>query len=85
MKPRNFSIMLGVAIASAALFYFGREHWGHFFGVLPYLLFLSCPLMHLFMHHGHKHGRATVTRHGNQELPGSAALGAVESAKSNPC
>lgn len=53
---RTFSIMLAVAIASAALFYFGREHWGHVFGALPYLLFLSCPLMHLFMHHGHGRG-----------------------------
>jgi hypothetical protein len=22
-------------------------------GMLPYLLFLACPLMHLFHHHGH--------------------------------
>jgi hypothetical protein len=22
-------------------------------GALPFFLFLSCPLMHLFMHHGH--------------------------------
>jgi hypothetical protein len=27
-------------------------------GVLPFLLLLACPLMHLFMHHGHGgHGR----------------------------
>jgi hypothetical protein len=25
-------------------------------GVLPYLLLLACPLMHVFMHHGHQHG-----------------------------
>ncbi len=29
------------------------EHWQHLIYVLPYLLLLSCPLMHLFMHHGH--------------------------------
>ncbi|WP_433705992.1 DUF2933 domain-containing protein [Paraburkholderia sacchari] len=32
------------------------EHRTHFLGALPYLLLLSCPLMHLFMHHGHGHG-----------------------------
>jgi hypothetical protein len=26
------------------------EHWQHLIVALPYLLFLSCPLMHLFMH-----------------------------------
>ena len=25
----------------------------HALGALPYLLLLACPLMHLFMHHGH--------------------------------
>lgn len=49
--------MLLVGVASAALFYLLREHWGHVFGLLPYLLFLACPVMHLFMHAGHRHGR----------------------------
>jgi len=31
-----------------------KGFWGsHFFGALPFLLLLACPLMHLFMHHGH--------------------------------
>lgn len=34
-------------------FYLITEHTAHVFGALPYLLFLACPLMHLFMHHGH--------------------------------
>jgi len=34
-------------------FFLITEHWAHLFGVLPYLLLLACPLMHLFMHHGH--------------------------------
>ncbi|WP_439896134.1 DUF2933 domain-containing protein [Rhizobium aegyptiacum] len=25
----------------------------HVLGILPWLLILACPLMHLFMHHGH--------------------------------
>lgn len=38
------------------------EHWQHLIYVLPYLLLLSCPLMHLFMHNGHgghHHGQKT--------------------------
>lgn len=41
--------------AAIALFYLLTEHRAHFLGVLPYLLLLACPLMHLFMHHGHGH------------------------------
>jgi Protein of unknown function (DUF2933) len=36
-----------------ALFFLWTEHRAHFLGVLPFLLLLACPLMHLFMHHGH--------------------------------
>jgi len=32
------------------------EHTAHVFGALPWLLLAACPVMHLFMHHGH-HGR----------------------------
>ncbi|WP_238564935.1 DUF2933 domain-containing protein [Sphingobium bisphenolivorans] len=55
--------MFAVAVVAAVLFFVGREHWGHIFGFLPYLLFLACPLMHLFMHHshGHHHGAARST------------------------
>lgn len=37
-------------------FFLFTEHRAHLFGILPYLLVLLCPLMHLFMHHGHGHG-----------------------------
>ncbi|MGZ3182066.1 MAG: DUF2933 domain-containing protein [Telluria sp.] len=40
-------------LAVAAYFLFA-EHRAHLMGVLPYLLVLACPLMHLF-HHGHHH------------------------------
>jgi len=47
-----------VDFAAAALFYLLSEHQAHFFGVLPWLILLACPLMHLFMHHGHgEHGQ----------------------------
>lgn len=34
-------------------FYLLTEHTAHVLGALPFLLFAACPLMHLFMHHGH--------------------------------
>lgn len=33
-------------------FFLITEHRTHLFGVLPYLLFLACPLMHCFHRHG---------------------------------
>jgi hypothetical protein len=36
-------------------FFLMMEHTAHIFGVLPWLLILACPLMHLFMHRGHGH------------------------------
>ncbi len=33
-------------------YYLITEHTAHLFGILPFLIFLLCPLMHLFMHHG---------------------------------
>lgn len=47
---------LGLLVLGAVAAYFLlREHRAHVFSALPYLLLLSCPLMHLFMHHGHGH------------------------------
>ena len=42
-----------VAFAAVAAFFLLTEHRAHLFGVLPYLLLLACPLMHLFHHGGH--------------------------------
>ena len=53
-KSRSAIAML--AFAAVAVFLLFSERRAHFLGVLPYLLLLSCPLMHLFMHHGHGHG-----------------------------
>ncbi|WP_229514027.1 DUF2933 domain-containing protein [Paraburkholderia terrae] len=52
-KSRSAIALL--VFAAIALFLLFSEHRAHFLGVLPYLLLLSCPLMHLFMHHGHGH------------------------------
>jgi hypothetical protein len=34
-------------------YFLWTEHRAHVIQVLPYLFLLACPLMHLFMHHGH--------------------------------
>jgi hypothetical protein len=39
-----------LALAAVLLF---TEHRAHMLGILPYLILLACPLMHLFMHHDH--------------------------------
>lgn len=57
-----FIVMLVTALVAAASFYVLTEHWNHALGLLPYLLFLACPLMHLFMHRGHHH-------HGSKSSP----------------
>ncbi|MHB0671704.1 DUF2933 domain-containing protein [Roseomonas mucosa] len=50
-RSRTGIVVIGLGLVAA--FYVLREHYAHVFGVLPYLLLLACPLMHLFMHHGH--------------------------------
>jgi len=45
-------------------FFLLTEHRAHVLGALPWLLLLACPLMHLFMHHGHgDHGGAEEQTH----------------------
>lgn len=45
-------VLLGFLLIAGFLLF--TEHRAHLLGFLPYLLFLACPLMHLF-HHGHGH------------------------------
>jgi hypothetical protein len=68
--PRGANILLA-GILLVAAFYLITEHGGHLFGVLPFLLLLCCPLMHLFVHHGHggdwsPDGGADAGRYPNQ-------------------
>jgi hypothetical protein len=51
----RFGIGLLVFLAIGA-YLLTTEHRAHVIGFLPWLLLLACPLMHLFMHHGHGHG-----------------------------
>jgi peptidoglycan/LPS O-acetylase OafA/YrhL len=50
--PFGFVLCGFLAVAG---FFLLTEHTAHVFGALPYLLLAACPLMHIFMHHGHGH------------------------------
>jgi hypothetical protein len=57
-----------VGFLAVAGYFLVTEHTAHVVGALPWLLLLACPLMHLFMHHGHgghRHG------HGQRDGPDS--------------
>ncbi|ASR09908.1 hypothetical protein CHY08_22585 (plasmid) [Rhizobium leguminosarum bv. viciae] len=58
----SYSRTAFIAFAAIALAAITYEHRVHVLGNLPWLLILACPLMHLFMHHGHRghsgHGHA---------------------------
>lgn len=56
-----------VVLAAVAGFFLLSEHRAHFLGALPYLLLLACPLMHVFMHHGH-HGAHPAAKPGNEPI-----------------
>ena len=63
----RYAIGLLVMGAIAAYFLLS-EHRAHFLGALPLLLLLSCPLMHVFMHHGHggHGGGGHASHHGGE-------------------
>nr|WP_223620586.1 DUF2933 domain-containing protein [Lysobacter sp. ESA13C] len=52
-------------IAVMAVYYLLTRHAAHAFGVLPYLLILACPLMHLFGHR--RHGKPEHRDSGNHK------------------
>lgn len=43
-----------MAFAGIAGYFLWAGHRAHLLGALPFVLVLACPLMHLFMHHGHR-------------------------------
>ena len=60
---------IGLLVFGAVAAYFLlAEHRAHFFGALPFLLLLACPLMHVFMHRGHGgHGGGHAGDHGGDQ------------------
>ena len=76
--PTNFwgsrySIGL-IVLGAIALYFLLTEHRAHFFFALPFLFLLACPLMHVFMHHGHgAHGGHGGAGEDSSDGPQSAA------------
>ena len=58
------ALLVVVAVGGFLLF---TEHRAHVLGVLPFAFLLACPLMHVFMHHGHHHGGHSHGERGNDE------------------
>jgi len=52
-KPRMRARWALWGFMAVAAFFLWSEHRAHVMGLLPYLLLLACPIMHLFHHHGH--------------------------------
>ena len=57
-------------VAVAAYFVI-TEHRAHVVPFLPFLLLAICPLMHLFHHGGHKHGRDDESASGPRSSGGA--------------
>jgi hypothetical protein len=56
LNSRRVIILCATVGIIGALFLTG--HSNHLIAVLPYLVLLACPFMHLFMHRGHgQHGK----------------------------
>jgi hypothetical protein len=60
------ALTIGTCVLLAIVaFFLWTEHRAHLMGVLPYLLLLLCPIIHLFMHRRHRGGHG-----GNESQPG---------------
>ena len=62
------TVFLAFCLIAATLIIY--EHTIHALGFLPFLFLLACPLMHLFMHHGHGHGSGHAEQRAEVESKG---------------
>jgi hypothetical protein len=69
-RPGSRGAIAAAVFLTIAAFFLLLEHRAHLLGVLPYLLLLACPLLHLFHHGGHgghgahgAHGSPSETGH----------------------
>ena len=74
LRRRSTWVLLAFLVIAA--FFLVTEHTAHLFGILPYVLLLLCPLLHLFLHgrhngHGGHAGHEGHTGHAESERPGS--------------
>jgi hypothetical protein len=45
--------MVIAGLVGAVAYFLVMKHWQHVLEFFPYLVFLACPLMHIFMHGKH--------------------------------
>jgi uncharacterized membrane protein len=69
---RSASGLVLIGFLAVGGFFLIAEHRAHVFGVLPYLLILACPLMHLFHRHG-GHGVHGQAKHQGHDDPSGKA------------
>ena len=61
-RPSFWKTPFGIVatlVAAAASVYLWLVHRDHVLALLPFAFLAACPLMHVFMHHGHGHGGHT--------------------------
>jgi hypothetical protein len=60
---------LAIVVAGGLFVYLAIFHWYYVATYWPLLIFLACPLSHLFMHHRHSgsHGCCGGSKAGNHE------------------
>ena len=63
-SPKGIAILIALAALGMYLIVW---HQQHLLGALPFLFILLCPLMHLFMHGGHKHHEHSKRDEQNKE------------------
>lgn len=77
-RPRTGTTLALASLGIIAVFVLLNQHWGHALGLLPYLLLLACPLLHLFSHgrHGgdHSHAAQRQQRGGDPSTPSSGGI-----------
>jgi len=65
LSPKGLA---AIGLIGAVTYFLLMEHRQHVWQFLPFLIFLACPFMHLFMHKGHGGHSA----HGNNKKPGNS-------------
>ena len=50
---RTLAGLAALGFGAVVAFFLITEHRAHLYGALPFVLLLACPVMMLFMHHGH--------------------------------
>jgi hypothetical protein len=80
-KPSSFwkskTPLVVAGFLLVAGFFLFSEHRAHALGILPYLIILACPLLHIFMHGGHG-GHSGHGKHGKHESGPTQPSGRAE-------